>query len=88
MIHLSNPTEDPVANPTDLTRRVVSLPEAQALSLLLARLGESHRPGDLRDLATALRCLAGTLDRLAPPRTDMPAGAAAYSFGWAASPGS
>jgi hypothetical protein len=78
----ADPTEDPVVTTTDPTRRVAPPAEAAgAVASLLSLLSAPRGSSDLREVALALRDLAGTLDRIAA-RQEMPSPGASYTVGW------
>lgn len=68
---------------TDPTRRVAPPAEvaAGAMASLLSLVTDPRRSADLREVAVALRDLAGTLERIAA-RRDVPCPGGSYSLGW------
>lgn len=72
---------------THPNRRVAPLAEAaKAAGSVFALLSDPRGPGDLRDLAVALRNLAGTLDGIAA-RAELPSPGGAYHVAWPTRPG-
>ena len=67
----------------DPTRRVAPPAEvaAGAMASLLSLAADPRGSADLRDVAVALRDLAGTLERIAA-RRELPCPGAGYGLGW------